>query len=743
MRRFTARQLRARSVPSAFRLTSEAAVELFAAAEGEEKKHRRFKMTAYTGAAMQVWGFWLPVVVDLAGIAISAKSRPILRDHDAGRIVGHTDAIKNSGRKIDLSGTVSAANEHAREVVDSADNGFPWQASIGCSVQQATEVRDGEKIKVNGRTFAGPVIVATKTTLREVSFVAIGADDDTSARIAAGASKLRVIEMNFEAWLKAKGFEADHLSEAQEKSLRAMFDAEVKAAGDPPDDPAGDPPAGDPPPKPAKKIKAKGRTKPPAADPAEEDEGDDGLDLVAEQRKLAAAEKRRVVAIAKLCGGKHDELEAQAIEEGWDETKTELMVLRAERPKGPGIHSRGQEQDATLEAYQGAMVLRAGLALDHRAWQTPQALALGLPGWLRRGLNDDARQQAMEAAHRLSDMSLVDICREALRISGTHVPSGRQEAIRASFSGGTLTQIFTTSVNASLLASYVDTPDTTMGWVAEEDVADFKTNDKLRMTTGPNLTRHPRGKTADHASRSDTGESYKVGRYSRKWVIDEQDVIDDSLGALSDVPIQFGAAARRVRPDLVYALLLANEALGADSVALFHSTHANLNTTAALAAATLKAAIAALEKQQENSVNLNLRATHLIVPSDLKHTAAELIKSSTILISWGADDETLKERGSMNTIAAIENLQSVSDSRLSNGVTDPATETVQSGSTSTWFLASALAHTIMVGYLRGTGRAPRVRSGVLQEGQYGQWFDVSLDIGAKALDFRGLQKNTA
>jgi len=43
-----------------------------------------------------------------------------------------------------------------------------------------------------------------------------------------------------------------------------------------------------------------------------------------------------------------------------------------------------------------------------------------------------------------------------------------------------------------------------------------------------------------------------------------------------------------------------------------------------------------------------------------------------------------------------------------------------------------------VGYLRGTGRVPAIRSFVLDKGQWGIGWDIKFDIGAKALDFRGM-----
>ena len=57
----------------------------------------KFSMVAYTGGAMTVRGWDAPVVVDLAGLQWTAKARPILKDHSASLVVGHTTAIRVVG----------------------------------------------------------------------------------------------------------------------------------------------------------------------------------------------------------------------------------------------------------------------------------------------------------------------------------------------------------------------------------------------------------------------------------------------------------------------------------------------------------------------------------------------------------------------------------------------------------------------------------------------------------------------
>jgi hypothetical protein len=138
---------------------------------------------------------------------------------------------------------------------------------------------------------------------------------------------------------------------------------------------------------------------------------------------------------------------------------------------------------------------------------------------------------------------------------------------------------------------------------------------------------------------------------------------------------------------------------------------------------------------QENGVNLNLMATHVIVPWTLRHTIKELLASVQIVIAGTAGSVT--ERGNMNTLAD-DGLTAVADARLENGLTDPDSGTALSGSDSTWYLACADVPTIEVAYLRGTGKAPQTRSWVLTQGEYGMGWDIALDIGAKAMGWRGL-----
>lgn len=163
-------------------------LELEAARSEGGRTIRPFSMTAYTGATMKLPEFHRPVIIDLEGMRIPSKALPILRSHDAERIVAHTDDIDKSERRLRVKGLMSGVGIHAQEVLQLADNGFPWQASVGASVERMEYVDAGGTAKVNGRNVDGPLVVARQSTLREISFVPLGADPSTSATVAGGES---------------------------------------------------------------------------------------------------------------------------------------------------------------------------------------------------------------------------------------------------------------------------------------------------------------------------------------------------------------------------------------------------------------------------------------------------------------------------------------------------------------------------------------------------------------------------
>lgn len=515
--------------------------------------------------------------------------------------------------------------------------------------------------------------------------------------------------MDFTAWLKAMGKDPASITDTERAALKTQFDTE-------------------------RADKAKADTERAAAEKlATEKNTSDAVSVAASKAaKLALdTERSRVAAIEDLASGEESLADTcrQAIREGWTTERATgefLKKIRESRGNPVGAPAIHIAPGADAEALGAMLTMRSGVNLMRGATTDEERTV---------------RARLAEKANRFRDLALIDVCREAIRLDGKSVPHSRDETIRSAVSGGTLTNIFTQSISAVLLGAFNEAGDSTVGLCSEVDVPDFKTNDRIRTGEIGNLKRLPRGGTARHADISDQVESYKIARFAEQIVIDEQDIIDDNFGTLQQQGIQLGNAAKRLRPDLVYALLMNNAALGADSIALFHTSHSNIATGAGsvLSESSLMTAITAMAKQKgvKTEVILNLMAKNLVVTPDLKFVASKLIKSSEI--REGRSGTATTNQPTYNALQD-EGLTPRMEQRLSSGFNDPTTGAAITGAATKWFLFGdpAACPTIEVGYLRGTGRAPSLRSFVLERGQWGVGFDVKYDIGAKALDYRNM-----
>jgi len=141
-----------------------------AAASVNTRKLPGVQIVAYNGGTMTVpmWGL---IAIDLAGLELGTV--PILADHESRRsgVVGHGRALVQDGKLI-VAGSVSAAGAAAKEIVEAARNGFPWQASVGVQVIEHEQVQAGRRIEVNGKTVTAPqdgLTLVRRGKLREVS----------------------------------------------------------------------------------------------------------------------------------------------------------------------------------------------------------------------------------------------------------------------------------------------------------------------------------------------------------------------------------------------------------------------------------------------------------------------------------------------------------------------------------------------------------------------------------------------
>jgi hypothetical protein len=484
------------------------AIMIEAAADGDagtpdKPRLPRFSMVAYTGGPMRIAGWRWPVIVDLAGLSIPSQSRPIRFGHDATSGVGHSNAIRVEEGKLVATGVVSRDTLAAKEIVVSARNGFPWQASIGAAVEEFEFVKENQKVLVNGREFLGPVNVVRRSTLGEISFVDLGADGQTSASVAAAAS---------------------HQSEEKTK-----MDENVNTNPETATAQATQPPV------------AAAAVTPPveAAHPGPS---------AAEIREGALAETNRVAAIREICNGKFAKIEAQAIGEGWDATRTELEVLRAGRPKAPAVQTSDSSNSVSGALLEAACVLTAKLD----------------------GVEKHYDEQTLEAAQRRfrGGIGLQELLLEAAWANGYTGRNFRDSRavlrfafkpeLEAGFSTVDIGGILSNVANKFLLDGFFSVERTWRNICAVRNVSDFKTVTSYRLIGADQYEQVQPGGELKHGTLGNESYTNKADTYGLMLSLDRRDIINDDLGAITTVPRKLGRGSGLKINDVFWTTFLAN-----------------------------------------------------------------------------------------------------------------------------------------------------------------------------------------
>lgn len=153
-----------------------------------EQRISEFQMTAYTGQIIDL-GFMGRYVFDVAGMRAKPKI-PILREHARDRVVGWSKNARAEGKNFLVSGQFASSTSDAKEVMALSKEGYPWQCSVGISPVKIKRLDNAEEtLELNGMTVTGPIEVWLQSKVGEVSFVSLGADDETAAIAMADHSK--------------------------------------------------------------------------------------------------------------------------------------------------------------------------------------------------------------------------------------------------------------------------------------------------------------------------------------------------------------------------------------------------------------------------------------------------------------------------------------------------------------------------------------------------------------------------
>ena len=385
--------------------------------------------------------------------------------------------------------------------------------------------------------------------------------------------------------------------------------------------------------------------------------------------------------------------EAIVLGKSVDEARAMVMDQLRARNAGVSVKMGESESDKFRAAAQDAVLMAAGIQVAEPA-----------PG-----------------ANELRAHSLVELAREALQREGLRANFGdnlelAREAINST---STFPAIMSNLANKSVMNGFNEAETTYQLWAGKGSNRDFKEATRVALSEAGDLELVPEGSQFKAMTFKEASARTKVATYGKLFSLTRQAIINDDLGMFSAIATRFGSAAKRLVNKMVYAQLTGDVVMD-DGVALFNSKHGNVASTGeALSVKAIAKAVTAMRRQKgiQGTATLNITPKYLIVPPELEMVAYQLMNSTADVA--GVNSGVVNPyKGRFTVIADAE-------------ITDP----------DAWYLvADATQHdTIETTFLNGV-EAPRLetRQGFDVDGIE---YKVALDVGVRALDFRGLYKN--
>lgn len=573
-------------------------VNFVAAAEGDTKSVPRFEVVAYTGVPMYLAGFELPVVVDLEGMQF-AKNIVANLDHEQRERVGHVTEKEIADGQVKLSGLASAATAAKKEVVDSAKDGFVWEASIEAYLESIDEIDAGETVEVNGREVAGPVMVARKSKLVGFGFVPHGADDNTSAKIAASktaqkkVSKEKTMDKELRAFIEAMlpGIDVDSLSADAVANLKADFEGKGGKR---------------------KIAAAKVDDNPFTARKAERDRRQ-AIREIAD--KFCEMRPNDIEAIEKC----HD----HAIEAGMSTQEFRLELYESGLPESYGpIRPKDRNNNLTDKVVEAAICMTGRLdnidkAFDERTLDMAHSnfkggiglkqlwcLAAEANGYKPNGYNVDLN------VHRAA--------------FGMHQPGRYAQAF--GFTTISLPNILSNVANKFIQMGWNFVDRTPLDVASIRSVNDFKTITTVSLTADSRFAQLAPDGEIPHGELGEVVYTNKADTYGRMYAITRTDIINDDVGALTQVPRKLGRGAMLLLNHIFWTEFLNNGSF-------FTSGNANVNTGVAdMTTGGLAATETIFMNQTDPDGNpLGAMPAILLVPTALKAAALTLMSSEKLI----------------------------------------------------------------------------------------------------------------
>ena len=151
------------------------------ATQAENGLHE-LSFTGYSGGPVSLrdYGYEYPMIYNIAGIE-HKNSIPMLFEH--WEPIGHSTSLVKTNSNLSGKGVTSYPSPARETVAEALKNGFPFEASMGLRItnkEDITFLKQGIKRSINNREVTGPMYVAERSILKEMTVTMSGRDSDTN-----------------------------------------------------------------------------------------------------------------------------------------------------------------------------------------------------------------------------------------------------------------------------------------------------------------------------------------------------------------------------------------------------------------------------------------------------------------------------------------------------------------------------------------------------------------------------------
>ncbi|MAE45021.1 MAG: peptidase U35 [Magnetovibrio sp.] len=247
-----------------------------------------------------------------------------------------------------------------------------------------------------------------------------------------------------------------------------------------------------------------------------------------------------------------------------------------------------------------------------------------------------------EPARRYAYATPVDMAKELLTLRGFQTTGLSPATLitRALHTTSDFPIILGDTVGRTLRDAYQTAPSGIRRLGRQTSAKDFRSINKLMLGEAPMLEKLNEHGEIKAGTMTEAKEAYKVETWARKIGITRQVLVNDDLGAFSDLARRMGQAAAETEARILVDLLESNTGNGPkmdDAKALFHADHGNkAGTGAVISDTTLSAARLALRTQKGLSGQpIRVTPKYLLVPPALETTAEKWL--ATVAAAKAAD----------------------------------------------------------------------------------------------------------